>query len=284
MMHIVSTVKDMRQAIRDLKVEKNTLGFVPTMGYLHEGHLSLIKRAKLENDIVIVSIFVNPTQFGANEDYDIYPKDFKRDTQLAEIAGADYVFNPKVEEMYPTGYKTSVDVSEITDRLCGASRPGHFKGVTTIVNKLFNIVEPNRAYFGLKDAQQVAVIQQMVKDLFMNVEVIPCSIVRESDGLAMSSRNVYLTQQDRSAALILSKSLMKAKKIINAGERDLKIIRNTIIDSINKEAPVSVEYVEIMQFPSLEKIDILEGKVLIALAAKVGRVRLIDNVILEVQK
>ncbi|WP_330389136.1 pantoate--beta-alanine ligase [Alkaliphilus peptidifermentans] len=284
MMHIVSTVKDMRQVIREVKVENNTLGFVPTMGYLHEGHLSLIKRAKLENDIVIVSIFVNPTQFGANEDYDIYPKDFKRDKQLAETAGADYVFYPTVEEMYPTGYKTSVDVSEITDRLCGASRPGHFKGVTTIVNKLFNIVEPNRAYFGLKDAQQVAVIQQMVKDLFMNVEVIPCSIVRESDGLAMSSRNVYLTQQDRSAALILSKSLMKAKKIINEGERDLKIIRNTIIESISKEAPVSVEYIEIIQFPSLEKIDILEGKVLIALAAKVGRVRLIDNVILEVQK
>ncbi|SCY66512.1 pantoate--beta-alanine ligase [Alkaliphilus peptidifermentans DSM 18978] len=283
-MHIVSTVKDMRQVIREVKVENNTLGFVPTMGYLHEGHLSLIKRAKLENDIVIVSIFVNPTQFGANEDYDIYPKDFKRDKQLAETAGADYVFYPTVEEMYPTGYKTSVDVSEITDRLCGASRPGHFKGVTTIVNKLFNIVEPNRAYFGLKDAQQVAVIQQMVKDLFMNVEVIPCSIVRESDGLAMSSRNVYLTQQDRSAALILSKSLMKAKKIINEGERDLKIIRNTIIESISKEAPVSVEYIEIIQFPSLEKIDILEGKVLIALAAKVGRVRLIDNVILEVQK
>ncbi|KAB3537702.1 pantoate--beta-alanine ligase [Alkaliphilus pronyensis] len=281
-MKTIKTVKEMKEIVDSYKASFNkTIGLVPTMGYLHDGHLSLIKRAREENHIVIVSVFVNPTQFGVNEDYEIYPKDIKRDKELAEAAGADYMFHPTVEEMYPTGHKTYVEVLDITDKLCGASRPGHFKGVTTIVNKLFQIVEPNRAYFGLKDAQQVAVVQQMVRDLFLNTEIVPCPIVREPDGLAMSSRNILLSPEDRQAALILSKGLMEAKKIVDCGEKNVFTIKEKIIKIISQEPTVNIDYIEMLQFPTLEAVSIIGGKVLIAIAAKVGNVRLIDNIIME---
>ncbi len=281
MVKMIATIHEMRKIIENEKQRGKTIGFVPTMGYLHEGHISLVKRAKAENDVVVVSIFVNPTQFGVNEDYDVYPRDLKRDKELSEAGGAEYIFHPTVEEMYPNGYQTYVEVFGITDKLCGASRPGHFKGVTTVVNKLFQIVSPNKAYFGLKDAQQVAVIQKMVKDLNMNVEIVPCPIIRESDGLAMSSRNVNLTPTDRQAALVLSRSLFNAKSLIEAGTRDAVELFGVIEDNIEEETSIKVDYIKIVDFETLEEVKEIKGKVLIALAAKVGKVRLIDNIIME---
>jgi len=229
-----------------------------------------------------MSIFVNPTQFGPNEDFDRYPRDLERDLKLAEAAGVDVVFAPSVKEMYPDGYKTYVNVEGITEVLCGKSRPGHFRGVTTIVTKLFNIVEPHRAYFGQKDAQQVAVIKKMVKDLNMNVEIITCPIVREEDGLAMSSRNVYLSPEERKSAVILSKSLMEAEELIKKGETDAKKIRKYIIDRIQTEKNAVIDYVEVVNADTLENVDEIKGRVLVALAVKFGSTRLIDNVIVEV--
>ena len=281
MIKIITTIQEMKEIIKSHKAQGKTIGFVPTMGYLHEGHISLVKRAKEENDLVVVSIFVNPTQFGVNEDYDVYPRDLERDQKLSEEAGAEYIFHPTVAEMYPNGYQTYVEVFGITDKLCGASRPGHFRGVTTVVNKLFQIVAPHRAYFGLKDAQQVAVIEKMVRELNMDVEIVPCPIVRESDGLAMSSRNVNLSPTDRQSALVLSKSLMKAKEMIQAGNVDAKEIFKAIEDKITEETAVTVDYIKIVDFTNLEDIEVIKGRVLIALAAKVGKVRLIDNIIME---
>jgi pantoate--beta-alanine ligase len=252
------------------------------MGFLHQGHLSLIKTAKKENDFVIVSIFVNPTQFGVGEDFEAYPRDLDNDSMLSESAGADVIFFPSISEMYPGNYQTFVEVTEITNNLCGKSRPTHFRGVTTVVNKLFNIVEPHRAYFGQKDAQQVAVIQKMVVDLNMNIEIIPCPIVREADGLAMSSRNTYLSPEQRNAALILSKSLFKVKDMINEGCIDAIQIKETITKMINKEPLAAIDYVEIVDSLSLNSISTIKGKVLIALAVKIGRTRLIDNILMEV--
>lgn len=283
-MKIITTVKDMKEVIDGHRRQGAAVGFVPTMGYLHKGHVSLIERARKENDIVVVSIFVNPTQFGINEDYDIYPRDMERDTELTKAGGGDYIFFPSVEEMYPGGYRTFVEVTDITDALCGASRPGHFKGVTTVVNKLLQIVSPTRSYFGLKDAQQVAVIQTMVKDLFMEVEIIPCPIVREEDGLAMSSRNVYLSKEDRKAALMLSKSLFKVEEEVARGEKDLSKLKALIKEMLLEEDILQIDYIEAVSFPELKPVDFLEGKVLVALAVKVGRVRLIDNIIVEVEK
>ncbi|GAE89106.1 pantoate-beta-alanine ligase [Acetivibrio straminisolvens JCM 21531] len=213
-MRVIETISDLKAIVRTQKSMGRTIGFVPTMGYLHEGHLSLVNMSLQNNDYTIMSIFVNPTQFGPNEDFDRYPRDMERDLKLAESAGVDVVFAPSVKEMYPDGYNTYVNVEGITEVLCGKSRPGHFRGVTTIVAKLFNIVEPHRAYFGQKDAQQVAVIKKMVRDLNMNIEIITCPIVREEDGLAMSSRNVYLSPEERKSALILSKSLMESEELI----------------------------------------------------------------------
>ncbi|MDR5658710.1 pantoate--beta-alanine ligase [Serpentinicella sp. ANB-PHB4] len=283
-MQIVSTVEALRKIIKSKKSEGKSIGFVPTMGFLHEGHLSLIKRAKAENDFVVVSVFVNPTQFGPNEDLSVYPRDLERDTELSEKSGADLIFHPTVEVMYPEGSKTTVNVTDITEKLCGASRPGHFQGVTTVVTKLFNIVSPHRAYFGEKDAQQLAVIQKMVEDLNMDIEVVPCPIVREKDGLAMSSRNVNLTEEDRKAALVLSKSLMAAKEMIEQGEKKVDVIYETVKSVIESENKVEIDYIEIVDGVTLEAIDEIEGKVLIALAAKVGKVRLIDNIIIGGQK
>lgn len=281
MIQIVSMVEEVRKIVKEEKATGKSIGFVPTMGYLHEGHISLIKKAKEENDFVVVSIFVNPTQFGPNEDYSVYPRDLDRDAELSKIGGADLIFHPTVEIMYPAGSKTSVEVVDITERLCGASRPGHFKGVTTVVTKLFNIVQPHRAYFGEKDAQQLTVLQKMVKDLNMDVEIVPCPIVREEDGLAMSSRNVNLTKEDRKAALVLSKSLMIAKDKILLGEKNADTIRSLIESMINQEPKVSIDYIEIVDGYNLNSIEEINGKVLIALAAKVGKVRLIDNIIME---
>lgn len=281
-MLIIETKKELKDLIKDCRKQGKTIGFVPTMGFLHEGHLSLIKTAKKENDFVVVSIFVNPTQFGVGEDFDAYPRNLDRDAELSESAGADVIFHPTVHEMYPDKYSTYVEVEEITNKLCGLSRPTHFKGVTTVVNKLFNIVEADKAYFGQKDAQQVAVIQRMVRDLNMNIEIIPCPIVREIDGLAMSSRNTYLTPEQRKAALILSKSLFAAQDMIMKGSRNASEIKEFIVDMIKSEPLAVIDYVEVVDTLSLDNITLVKDSVLIALAVKIGRTRLIDNILVEV--
>jgi pantoate--beta-alanine ligase len=282
-MKIINEVNEMRQIVKKMKREDLSVGFVPTMGYLHDGHLSLVKAAKVDNDIIVVSIFVNPTQFGPNEDLDTYPRDLEKDQSLLENLDVDYLFFPKVEQMYPSEYGTYVNVeSGLTNKLCGKSRPGHFKGVTTIVSKLFNIVNPDKAYFGQKDAQQVSVINRMVKDLNFDIEIIAVPIVRENDGLAMSSRNVNLSEKERQDALMLSKSLNKAKDLIlldNIKKSD--IIKNEMMEIIESVDSSRIDYIEIVDMESLESIDIVEGKVLIALAVHIGKTRLIDNIIME---
>lgn len=281
-MKIISNPKQMQEFSKNVKKQGKSMGFVPTMGSLHEGHLSLIHRAKSENHIVVVSIFVNPTQFGEGEDFETYPRDIQKDGKLVEQVGADVIFHPQVHDIYPENYKTYVEVNDITDKLCGASRPGHFKGVTTIVSKLFNMVLPDKAYFGLKDAQQVAVIKQMVKDLNFPVDIIPCPIVRENDGLAMSSRNANLNDQGRKAALVLSKSLFEAEKAINHGEKDADKIRTLLKENISSQPLATIDYIKVVSGDTLEDLSKLEGNILIALAVKFGKVRLIDNIMLEV--
>ena len=265
------------------------VALVPTMGYLHEGHASLLRKARAENDLVVLSIFVNPIQFGPNEDFERYPRDPEKDLALAEREGVDFVFLPTVEEMYPEPTRTHIKVDGLTDVLCGASRPGHFDGVTTVVGKLFHIVQPDRAYFGQKDAQQVAVITRMVEDLNFDIEVIPCPIVREADGLALSSRNVYLSPEERQAALVFSRSLEDARAKaegetpVTAGE-----LREAIREKISAEPLANIDYVEVSDFPELsplaedERVDAAgrQKGVLIAVAVKFGTTRLIDNVIL----
>ncbi|WP_423803015.1 pantoate--beta-alanine ligase [Paenibacillus pseudetheri] len=260
------------------------IGFVPTMGYLHEGHASLLRRAGEMSNTVVMSIFVNPLQFGPNEDFDSYPRDEERDLELAEREGVDIVFIPSVEEMYPQPTRTTVSVSELTTRLCGASRPGHFNGVTTVVNKLFNIVQPDYAFFGLKDAQQVAVLRRMVSDLNMNVEIVPCPIVREGDGLALSSRNVFLSPEERSQALVLSRSLREARQAIEEGKVTTVAEVRELLTSVVSSSPLAViDYAEILTFPNLEGLENevlltdVNGEIIIALAVKFGRTRLIDN-------
>lgn len=282
-MKIINNVDALRAIIKSQKSEGKSIGFVPTMGFLHEGHLSLVREAKANNDFVVTSIFVNPTQFGENEDLDAYPRDLEGDQNKLINEGVDVLFYPSVEEMYPNGYVTFVDVEgAITDILCGTSRPGHFRGVATIVTKLFNMVAPDRAYFGQKDAQQVSVIQRMVKDLNMAIEVVPCPIYREPDGLAMSSRNAYLTEEQRKDALVLSQSLKKAKTLIDEGERNAKVIIEAIVDKIKSVDYAIIDYVEIVDAVTLERIEVLSGEVLIAIAVLVGKPRLLDNLRLEV--
>ncbi len=281
-MKIVSTIEDIRREVAGARLQGKSIGFVPTMGCLHEGHLSLIRKSKSENSYVVVSIFVNPTQFGVGEDYETYPRNMAQDAKLCEVAGADIVFNPTAEQMYPYNFKTSVVVTGLTDGLCGASRPGHFNGVATVVTKLFNIVKPDRAYFGQKDAQQVAVIQQLTRDLNMEVQVIPCAIIRESDGLAMSSRNIYLNCEERNAALILSRSLLQAKELLAEGMTCPSKLRQSIVGFIEEKPLASIDYVEIVNAISLEPVSILKGDILVAIAVKIGKTRLIDNIRLEV--
>ena len=273
----------MKQFVRMKKAEGKTIGFVPTMGYLHSGHLSLIKKSKSQNDVTVISIFVNPTQFGENEDLDQYPRDFERDCRLAQEAGADAVFFPTAGMMYPEGYKTYVEVVDITKRLCGVTRPTHFKGVTTVVTKLFHIVAPDRAYFGQKDAQQLLVIRRMVKDLNMDIEIVGCPIVRETDGLAMSSRNLYLSEEERTQATVLNQSLEMAEKMIDSGERDSNTVKKAIKAKIGTMDLARIDYVELVDTESLLPVQQITGEILIALAVYFGKTRLIDNRILEVE-
>ena len=278
---IIETVKELREYLAGQRAAGKTVGLVPTMGFLHEGHLSLIREAKAENDVVVVSDFVNPTQFGPNEDFESYPRNIEQDTELALSAGADVIFYPSVSEMYPPESSTYVEVEgNITRVLCGTSRPTHFRGVTTVVNKLFNIVEPNKAYFGQKDAQQVAVLTKMVKDLHMDIELIICPIVREPDGLAMSSRNTYLSAEERKQAVILNQALKKAKNAFANGEKDVVKLTGIITDKINEMPLAVIDYVSILDFPSLKPIITIEKDALAAVAVKFGKTRLIDNEIL----
>ncbi len=293
-MKVVRSITEMRTEVKQLRKQRSTIdheatvGLVPTMGFLHDGHASLMQKATEMSDIVAISIFVNPIQFGPNEDFERYPRDEKRDLALAEKNGVDLVFMPDVEDMYPTPIKTHVTVADLTDTLCGASRPGHFDGVSTVVTKLFNIVKPDYAFFGTKDAQQVAVLRQMVTDLNMDVDIVPCPIVREQDGLALSSRNVYLSREEREQALVLSRSLNNVQQQIRDQE-DMTAgqVREFLRTSIAQSAIAEIDYVDILSFPRLESLAEhtvladLNHEMIIALAVKFGRTRLIDNVILE---
>lgn len=282
-MKVFKKINEIRKYIKEQQKEGKTVGLVPTMGYLHEGHLSLIKKSSEENKITVVSIFVNPTQFGENEDLDQYPRDLERDVKLAEKANASAVFVPTVEDLYPKGYQTYVNVEYLTKHLCGLKRPGHFRGVTTIVTKLFNIINPDKAYFGQKDAQQAIVIKRMVKDLDLDIEIVVCPIVRESDGLAKSSRNTYLSKEGRKQSTVLFLSLMIAKQMIENGERQADKIKKAIEKNIKHKALTEIDYISISNVETLEEIKEITGEILIALAVKIGNTRLIDNIQLEVE-
>lgn len=277
-MKVIQTVAKMKEARRKLR---GSVGFVPTMGYLHEGHLKLARRARVENRNVIVSIFVNPTQFGPKEDYASYPRDTERDLALLKKERVNIVFMPSAEDMYPPGYNTWVDVEKVTERLEGAIRPRHFRGVATVVTKLFNTVQPDKAYFGEKDAQQVVVIKKMVADLNMNLEVVAVPTVREQDGLAMSSRNIYLNPEERKAALVLYKSLRLAQKLWDKGERNADVIRKEMTALIKSEHRAErIDYVSIADAETLEELDRIDRPAVVSLAVKIGKPRLIDNIIL----
>lgn len=274
---LVKEINELRSLIKAWKREGLSIGYVPTMGALHEGHESLIKKAVKENDKVVISVFVNPTQFGPNEDYDSYPRNINVDLEICINAGASVVFNPEPSEMYYDNRSTTVSVSNLTSVLCGAKRPGHFDGVCLVVSKFLNIVTPDRAYFGEKDAQQVAVIKRMVRDLNIDVEIIACSIIREEDGLAKSSRNTYLSKEERKAALVLNRSLNKAKEVLKQGERKASIIKEIIKEEINKEPLAKIDYVELVDSVSLENVETIEKNILIPIAVYIGKTRLIDN-------
>ena len=277
-MQVVGPIFEIRALRQQLS---GTVGFVPTMGYLHEGHLALVKQARIEDSAVIVSIYVNSTQFGPREDFGAYPRDLNRDLEMLRGGGVDIVFVPADEEMYPPGFGSWVDVEKITERLEGEARPGHFRGVATVVAKLFNIVQPSRAYFGQKDAQQVMVIKRMVADLNMGVEVVVVPTVRESDGLAMSSRNIYLSPKERQAATILFKTLTLARQLGHEGEKDAEKIRRQMTALIQKEPLAQIEYVSIADAETLEELNLLDRPALASLAVRIGKTRLIDNMPLE---
>jgi len=279
----VITGKDMmRETVMKARESGLSVGLVPTMGFFHEGHLELMMRAAAENDVVVVSLFVNPTQFVEGEDFEDYPRDLERDLEMAAGAGVDYVFHPPVSEMYPPGVRTSVTVEELSDVMCGSFRPGHFTGVATVVAKLFNIVPAHRAYFGRKDAQQLAVIRRMATDLDFEVEVVGVPTVREEDGLAMSSRNTYLDAEQRAAATAISRALNAASAMIDEGERDAETVKAAVRRVVDAEPLARLEYVEICDNIFLRPLRVLQGEVLIALAARVGRARLIDNMTFEI--
>ena len=277
-MKVVWTINELYSARRSFS---GTVGLVPTMGYLHDGHLSLIRRARDECDHVVVSIFVNPTQFGPNEDLSKYPRDLDRDLSLIEPLGTDLVWMPTADIMYPHGYQTWVEVKDVTRPLEGTHRPGHFKGVTTIVAKLFNAVQPQKAYFGQKDAQQAAVIRQMTRDLNFPIEIIICPIVREPDGLAMSSRNVYLDSEQRKAATVLYRSLSAAKNAYDKGERNADKLRQIMKDVLASEPLAQMQYVSSADYDTLEELEVVKGKTLLSMAVFIGKTRLIDNFVLE---
>jgi len=282
-MKVITSIKDMQAEIMNQKGSGKSIGFVPTMGYLHEGHLTLISQARKENDTVVLSIFVNPLQFGPSEDFSTYPRDFERDRALAEAEKVDYVFYPSVEEMYPHVPSVKAVVQERTGVLCGESRPGHFDGVATVLTKLFNIMTPTRAYFGKKDAQQVAVIDGLISDFNFPIELIAVDIVREADGLAKSSRNVNLLPDERQQAAVLYRSLQAAKKAIDQGERNPEGLMNMIKEMITCGSKGRIDYVEILSYPQLKPLEKLDGTIIIALAVKFSKVRLIDNFIFHIE-
>lgn len=281
-MEITGAIEEVRKQVKEWRCQGLTVGLVPTMGYLHEGHKSLIDRAVAENDKVVVSDFVNPIQFGVNEDLATYPRDIEADKKLCEQAGADLIFHPEAEEMYAPDFSTYVEMQKVSEGLCGKTRPTHFRGVCTVVCKLFNIVMPDRAYFGQKDAQQMAVIRRMVRDLDMDIQIVGCPIIREKDGLAKSSRNTYLNEEERKAALVLSKAVFLGEDMMKNGERDAGIILAAMRDLIATEPMAKIDYVEMVDADSIEPLTKAKGRVLTAMAVYIGSTRLIDNFIMEV--
>lgn len=280
MTQVIEYIKEMMNISSKYKVQNKTIGLVPTMGALHDGHLKMMKQSIQENDITVVSIFVNPLQFGPNEDFDDYPRPFEEDLNKLKQIGVDYVFHPTVEEMYPGELSLSITVGYLATVLEGKKRPGHFDGVVTVVNKLFNIIEPTKAYFGKKDAQQLAIIEKMVQDFNHNIEIVPIDIVREEDGLAKSSRNVYLTEEERTEAVHLSKSLQKAKELYKAGERNSKVLIEAITTYLEKNVSGEIVEVAVYSYPELVEQQTIKGQIFISLAVKFSQARLIDNVII----
>lgn len=278
-MQLVHTIAEVREIVSSWRKEGLTVGLVPTMGYLHEGHQSLIKKSVEQNDRTVVSVFVNPIQFGPNEDLATYPRDINRDMEKVSETGGDLIFNPEPSEMYPGHFTSFIDTTETTELLCGAVRPIHFRGVCTVVGKLFNIVCPDRAYFGQKDAQQLATIKRFARDLNFPIEIVACPIIREEDGLAKSSRNTYLSAEERKAALILSQSLKLGKKAIEDGEKSAKKVIDIITANIKTEPLARIDYVEVVDFENIQRVDTIEGETLVAIAVYIGKTRLIDNFI-----
>lgn len=280
-MKIVKTVAEVREQVKVWRKEGLSVGLVPTMGYLHEGHKSLIDRAVADNDRVVVSVFVNPMQFGPSEDLESYPRDMDRDAALCQEAGANLIFYPEPSEMYPEDFSSYVDMNTLTGGLCGKTRPTHFRGVCTVVAKLFHIVTPDRAYFGQKDAQQLAVIRHMVSDLNFGIEIVGCPIIREEDGLAKSSRNTYLSQEERKAALVLSRSLKLGRELLVAGEKKAEKIVAAIRGELEREPLARIDYVEVVDWNTLEPVETTEGAILVAIAVYIGKTRLIDNFVID---
>lgn len=279
-MKVVKTIKEVRETVGEWRKQGLSVGLVPTMGFLHEGHQSLIKKSG-ENDRTVVSVFVNPIQFGPNEDFAAYPRDLERDTLRCEQAGADLIFAPEASEMYASDFSSFVDMTGPTDELCGLRRPGHFRGVCTVVSKLFNIVKPDRAYFGQKDAQQLAVIRRMTRDLSFDIEIVGCPIVREEDGLAKSSRNTYLSDEERKAAVVISRSLKVGREMIKNGENSASKVTGAITELIESEPLAKIDYIKAVNADSIEPVENISGRVLIAAAVYIGKTRLIDNFIVE---
>lgn len=280
-MIILKKIDEVRAQVKEWKKQGLTVGLVPTMGYLHGGHQSLIKKSVEQNDRTVVSVFVNPIQFGPNEDLESYPRDLEADAKLCEATGADIIFNPEPEEMYADGFVSFINMTGLPNALCGLTRPIHFKGVCTVVGKLFNIVTPDRAYFGQKDAQQLAIIMRMVKDLNFDIEIVGCPIIREADGLAKSSRNIYLTAEERKAAVVLSKAVKLGQQMIADGEREAAKIVGAMKELISAEPLATIDYVEMVNMDTMQSIEKAEGHVLCAMAVKFGKARLIDNFIEE---
>ncbi|WP_077213775.1 pantoate--beta-alanine ligase [Bacillus dakarensis] len=281
-MKVITTIREMQKTIREIKLQQKSVGFVPTMGFLHDGHIRLMENARENNDVLVLSIFVNPLQFGPNEDFDAYPRDFERDSEIALSKGVDYIFYPSVEEMYPKEMSVKALVQQRTNVLCGESRPGHFDGVATVLTKLFHIISPDRVYFGLKDAQQVAVVEGLITDFNFPIELIPVDTVREEDGLAKSSRNVNLSPEERLEAPVLYESLLYAKRLVEEGERNTDLILSDMKKLIEEKSSGSIDYIEIFSFPELEPLPVIEGKIIIALAVNFKKARLIDNIIISI--